>query len=147
MSILHFSDRVLIHFTLKFSNFFWVAQTIVHHALIVRNQTHFALELRVEVVLTPGESVTFFLHSCTVALLFVSESIVYHIILSQGVVESAFSVSRVIHEAQAARVVGDVGVAATSVVHIHDGFGMDVGEGFSWPLVCCYERSYKRYQN
>jgi hypothetical protein len=105
MSILHFSYRVLIHFTLIFSNFFWVAKTRVHHALIVRNQTHFALELRVEVVLTPGESITLFLHSRAVALLLVSESTVLHIILSQAVVESAFSVGRVIHEAEAARVV------------------------------------------
>lgn len=147
MRILHFSHRVLIHFALKFFNFFWVAQTIVHHALIVRNQTHFALELRVEVVLTPGEGVTLLLHSGTVALRFVSESIVFHIVLSQTVVERAFSMRRVIHEAQAARVVGDVGVAATSVVHVHDGFGVDVGEGFSWPLVCCDKSSYKRYQN
>ena len=141
MSILHISYRVLIHFALKFSNFFWVAKTRVHHALIVRNQTHFALELRVEVVLTSGESITLFLHSRAVALLLVSESRVLHIILSQAVVESAFSVSWVIHEPQAARVVGDVGVAATSVVDIHDGFGVDVRQGFSWPLVCCDERS------
>ena len=126
MGILHFGYGILIHFALKFSNFFWVAQTIVHHALIVGNQTHFALELCVEVVLTSGEGVTFFLHGSTVALLFVSESIVFHIVLSQAVVESAFSMSRVIHEAKTARVIGDVGVAATSIVHVHDGLGVDV---------------------
>ena len=98
-------------------------------------------------VLTSAEGVTFFLHSGTVALLFVSESIVFHIVLSQAVVESAFSMSRVIHQAEAARVVGDVGVAATSIVHVHDGFGVDVGEGFSWPLVCSDKGSCKRYQN
>jgi hypothetical protein len=102
MSILHFSYRVLIHFALKFSNFFRVGKTIVHHALIVGNKTHFALELCVEVVLTPGESITLFLHSCAVALLLVSESLVNLTILSQAVVESAFSVGRVIHEAEAA---------------------------------------------
>lgn len=98
-------------------------------------------------VLTPGESITLFLHSCAVALLLVSETIVFHIILSQTVVESAFSVSGVIHETQTTGVVRDVSVAATSVVDINDGFGVDVGKGFSWPLVCSHERSYKRYRN
>ena len=136
MSILHFSDRVLIHFALKFSYFFGVAQTIIHHALIVRNKSHFALELRVEVVLTLGESVTLFLHGCAVALLFVTEPIVFHVVLPQTVVERTFSVSGVIHETQTTRVVGDVGVTATAIVHVHDGFGVDVRQGFSWPFIC-----------
>jgi len=100
MSILYFSDRVLIHFSLEFFYFFGVAQTIVHHALIVRNKSHFTLELRVEVVLTLGEIVTLFLHSCTVALMFVSEPIVFHVVLPQTVVEGAFPVGGVIHESE-----------------------------------------------
>lgn len=65
-----------------------------------------------------------------------TKALVYNIVLSQAVVESALSVGRVVHEAQATRVVGDVGVTATSVVHVDNWLRVDVGQGISWNFVC-----------
>jgi len=104
--------------------------------LVVFDEAHFTLELGVEVILALGESVTLLFHGGAVASLFVTKAIVYNIVLSQAVVESALSVCRVVHEAQATRVVGDVGVTATSVVHVDNWLRVDVGQRLSWHFIC-----------
>ena len=73
--------------------------------LVVFDETHLALELRVEVVLALAESVTLLFHGGTVSLLSVAETMIYNVVLSQGVVESTLAVGWVVHEAETSGVV------------------------------------------
>lgn len=118
MRVLNSCIRVLIEFTAHLFKCFWIAETLVHHALVVAYEAHFTLELRVEVVLAVRESVSLLLHSGTVTLLAVTEPIVLHVVLPQAVVEGALSVSGMVHQPKATRIVRNVGVAATSIVNV-----------------------------
>ena len=110
--------------------------------LVVFNKTHFTLELGVEVVLTLRESVTLLLHSCAVALLSMTKAIVLNVVLSQAVVEGTFSMGRVVHETETTGVVRNVGITATSIVHVDNRFGVNVGKGFSRSFISSDKGSY-----
>ena len=100
MGILDRGIRVLVDFTLEVSDFLWLAEAFVHHELIVLDETHFTLELRVEVVLASRKLITLFLHRCTVAFLFATKSMASLRISSKTVVEGLFAMGRVIHKTE-----------------------------------------------
>jgi hypothetical protein len=88
---------VLINFSFNFNNTLWLAESVVHHVLIISHQGHFSLEFGVEVILGLCVHITLLSHSCSVAFLTVAEAIALLIVLTKAVVESLFTVRWVVH--------------------------------------------------
>ena len=138
MSFLHVSIRVSED-SLTISNLelglFWSGKAVIQHHLVVFHQIHFSLVFIIEVVLTLAILITFLCHCGGVALVSGSKPVLSLIVLSQVVVERALAVSWCVLHAQATRHVRDVGISTATIIHIHDGLGMDGGEVVSWALL------------
>ena len=78
-------------------------------------------------VLAGAEVILLFGKGRPVGLLARAEGLTDRFVLTQVVVEGAFSVACLVHGPEAAVVLGNVGVAAASVVAVDHWLGVDVG--------------------
>ena len=101
-------------------------KTSVEHILVVFDNSGISAELVVKFVLGVGQNVALVTHSGGVRHISVWHRSL--IILAQVGVEGAIGVSWAIGGAQATGGVGDVCVAAATVINIYYWFGVDVGE-------------------
>jgi hypothetical protein len=102
-------------------------------------------------VLTLGKFVFLLGHRGGVGFSLVPKSIARLRVDAEVVVEGVLAVRRLVHGAEATRIVANVGVTTSSVVHINYGLGVDVSQAICWPLfhidkrTCTYKHK-KRYR-
>ena len=118
----------------------WLAQALVEHHLVVVDQVHLTLEPRVVVVLCNLEVVDLFLLTRWGKTLARSlRNAVTGWVLPKLVVEGALAVASSMQRPEATIALGDVGIAACTVVGVHDWFGVDVGQWLSWSCLLRHE--------
>ena len=101
-----------------------LGEAVVEHVLIVLDDGIVSAELVVESILRVRQNVSFVSRRRHVRLVSVWHGC--HVILSQVRVEGSLRVGRAVVGTQAARAIGDVGVATSAIVHVDDGLGVDV---------------------
>lgn len=126
MASLLFSKGILVYFAFYFNNAFGFAQSVVHHHLVVFDEAHLSLKFGVEMILCLSVHISLFGHRGGMTFLTVAKAIAFDIVLTQTIVKGLFSVGRMVHFSKASRVVGNISVTATSIVHINNRLGMNV---------------------
>ena len=105
----------------------------IKHVLVVLNKAGVTTELVIEFVLSVGQNVSLITHSCRVGCSTVWLGTL--VVLSQVRVEGTVAVSGTVVAAQSTWAIGDVSVATTSVVHVHDRLGVNVSHVMLWALL------------
>ena len=101
---------------------FRCSKSAIHHHLIVPDKVHFPRELGIEVILTLTVDITLLLHCSCVTFISLTESVHPLVILSQIIVERAFSMCWGILNAKTSRHIRNVCVSTSSIIDINDRF-------------------------
>ena len=108
-------------------------EALVEHVLIVLDDGVVSAELVIESILRVRQNVSLVSRRRHMRLVSVWHG--RHVILTQVRVEGPLRVGGAVVGAQAARAIGDVGVATAAIVHVNDGLGVDVCQVVPWTLL------------
>ena len=112
---------------------FGLAESLIHHVLVIVNKRHFALESGVIVILTSLEVIRALGTWGHTASLWLGKVVALRV-MTQVVEVCSFAMTGTVQGSESTVVLGYVGISTTAIVSVDNWLGVDMGESFSGAL-------------
>lgn len=112
---------------------FGLAESLIHHVLVIVNKRHFALEPGIIVILTTLEVIRPLWTWGHTASLWLGEVVALRV-MTQLVEVCSFSMTGTVQGSESTVVLGYVGISTTTIVSVDNWLGVDMSKSFSGAL-------------